>query len=310
MADEQIDLEITDNQQVDSPSDEDVQSILDATDEELEAILNPQAQTAETVNDEEQTQEGEALEASEDVEESAEPEAQGDDKTQTNLQEASAQEHAKLQARLEQQERFIQQLKSENGELRKEKRERIKQLEAEASELYHEDLGAARKREREAEKIEKELEQLDATEQAQVWRHQQQVIVANSLRPEEIDIPNAAQMLREDGLPPETVAKFEQDPLSVASGGEIVSIMKRNFDRRLLAAVVPRAKELFEENQQLKKQLESNSTNVLSGVQKALKQQPAITSRGGSATSGSKQAPTDFTKMTDSELEAFLSNAT
>lgn len=277
-------------------------TIDEATDEELDAFLAGETE-AEL---EPQTADEEYQAAENTQEDSGEPQESEEEAAPTETPEERAQrleaQNEELQERLEQQELFIKRRNSELGELRRQLQDQAKTLREEAKELDGIDSDQAYAKRKEADQLEAEAEKAKSEVEAQSRVHEAQLLFAQHLRPNEMDLPAMVETLRRDGTDERVVKAFEQNPWVLARPETLIHLQKRANAERMLIKTVEYAKQLIEENKKLK----GKPRDVLNKIQRASSASQSLTAASGGAAQRGELSQKSFDKMTDSELDEYL----
>jgi hypothetical protein len=271
-------------------------SLEEATDAELDAFL-------------EQADKGKASEeiVEETTSESNEPgKTEAEKQTETPQKTVDANEHAALQAKLKQVQLYADRRSTEIGELRKQNKELLAQLQQSAEETELSNPREAAKIDRAIEAVQAKDSQL-AEEEATLHRTKQAMeIVPNYVKPEEMDLAAIKQELLDDGLEVPLVDKFISNIYESAYPETIIHLAKRAHYAKALRQIVPIAKQLYEDNQKLTEQLKKRGGDVLKGVQKELNKVAPITTATSASNSLDRSAVVDPSSMSDAEIEEYL----
>ena len=282
-------------------SDEDLSSLLDSLVAEPEVGETPEEdEPGDTVADKPQ-QAGEQ----EDDKSKLENAAKGPDaKELQSVIDAQQAEIQKANRRLEQQELFIKRRSTEIGELRKERKELLAQIDAKIDEAV--DAKDIYKLQRQREKAEEEIGQLDAQEQETAQIQADAQAIQKVLRPEEADMEAIAELLVADGVPASHVETFKKNPFAFKMGraDALIQLGKRSFERRVLVQVLGKYKEQKAELDKLK----NKGNKVVKGVERALRQEASVNGAAGDSSSAEGR-PSDVTQLSDDELDRFLAQS-
>lgn len=265
-----------------------------ATDEELEAALNPSVEAPETTATQPVVEEAkEVVEQSVDfVKQDEVPE----------YEKISKKQYEDLKKQLYQQELFLKRRSSELGETRKELKGYKEKLEAGLDDQFITHPKEAMERALQLKEIEKELRSIDRQESHLTEMHKRQVIVAKHVKPEESDMTEMTACLQADGLDAQAIEAFKSNPWQAAQPETIIQLAKRAHATKVLKQLAVFAKSLIEENERLK----TKPQELLNGVQKALKQPPQVVAAQG--TSVRANPVKNITQWSAEEIDKYLAN--
>lgn len=216
-------------------------------------------------------------------------------------------EFEKLVLEMKQKERFIQHRNTEVGELRKQLREAKARLAEGLEEEWQINPAEAHQRQSKLERVNAHIEQLEAEEEQNNVELAGRSVVQKYLTPQEFNIPAAVEMLAEDGLPPDLINRFKENPFRVAAPETLVHIFKRATAESIAKKIIPATRKLLEENVQLKKQLQESGGRVAQKIQEGLKRSAQVTSsRPSSASSKAELMSSDLSSLSEEELESLL----
>lgn len=293
----------------------DEQSLLGASDEQLESIIrgtplqeSDAEESAESEPDaEEQSTEGEALAEEDD---SDNPELPKEFATRDELQELKNLLN-KQEKQLNGQELLLQRRASEIADVKQRLQGFIQTSEAKLDELE------PREQAKLAAKIEKASEQLAEAEaeEEQIGRvataHK---AVETFVEPNEWDVEAMLVTLKRDWqskgqpLPPDVEASFRANPYAHGTPEGLVHLAKRSFVEKLLVQSLMALKAEKEKREKLEKSVKPE--RVIQGVNKALRKAPPLTSStGGAKTKTGKKAPMNPNPLSwsDEDIESILS---
>ena len=285
-------------------------AIEDASDEELSAFIEGELglELAESEAEAKEPKEASEPDAEQKSGAEKEPEAAPEEETDSKeeTQNFSAEYVEQLKQRLAQSEQWSKQRSTEIGQLRKEKRELQNQLKQALSDehLAPQDVVDLKLQLREAEK---EEQQLNAEEAALQSVTRNQAVVHNNVPPEDWNIDAMVRTLQADGISPEYIHSFAENPYASADGLTLIQLAKRAKAEDGLRALAVYTKKLMDENKALK----DKPKQVLSNVEKNLKRPASLTSANGGSgsTRGLTADPSQIPALSDADLEALLEGA-
>lgn len=288
-------------------------SLVNASDADLDAIINGQPlhetdeeSESEPETDDDQPNEGEALE-----EEDATEEEPSKFATREELQ--------KLQAvlegqgkQLDGQELLLQRRASEINTLKQELKKFIK----EADDVDEDSLSPrqAAKLEAQVEKAKGDLEAAEAEEQYIGRVVTSQEAVKKFVKPQEWDTDAMLTALERDAaaagtkLSPAFKESFKQNPYPHGTADGLVHLAKRTFAEKIALQAIMAVKAMKAELDKVKKSTKPES--VINGVSRALRKSPPLNGSTGGTTKSLKKPSIqagDIPNLGDEDLEKFLS---
>jgi len=289
------------------------ESIAELSDEELLAALGEATPESDTATGNPPPEQGKT-----DLAPPASPAAPATDPPFVKAEELPAkptdEEYEQIKLRLENQRKFLERRSQEVGELRKQNKNLIAQLQAKATELELDNPREAARYDRAIEEATDRDRHLAEQQSEAVRLHEAVTIVPKYVTPEEFNIEDMVLELKEDGvINPEFIERFKQNPYKTQYPETLIHLAKRAHYGKHLRTLIPLTKALYEENQKLKGKVKTKGEDVMRGIQKAVKSAPALTTNGSAAdtasSNGSMSAVDDPSLLSDAELEAFLKRA-
>lgn len=211
--------------------------------------------------------------------------------------------NAKMTSQLAQQEQFIQRRNGELGTTRAKLVEAISILKGKLDEKYLESPSEGIKLQKDIEKLEGKVEQIDEEAEGMNQTFATQKAVAKFIQPNEVSMDAMVACLQEDGLDPHYIEQFKSNPFQMGAAATIhlakraKAIRDRDEARHLALQFYERLQKLEKEPQSLAKQIKT-----------VAKQRPGV--NGGSGKSpGKKATPTNPALMTDEEIKQLLEAA-
>lgn len=205
----------------------------------------------------------------------------------------------------QQQEKFIAQRGTEIGDLKKQLRAAKTQLQSTLDDKFHESPGAALQDAERIKDLDRGLQQLDHEEKLLNHVHTAFDVVSKNVDLEQINVEDVAATLQADGFSEKQIADFFQNPYAAAQGETLIQLFKRADERKksmkfqdALAQIVPFTRKLIKENEEMR----GKPAQLLSMVDKALRQGPPVTSANGTTSGKRGIADVDVTKLSDTEL--------
>lgn len=217
----------------------------------------------------------------------------------------SREEHQRILRQLEQAKLWAARRSNEIGELRKQIRARNEQLQSNLRDVMDEDPVAGARQLRQIERNEEHIAQLEQEETASQRVIESQQLFFNYVNPEDVDVEDMCESLKRDGIDPRFIEQFKSNPFNSAHGETLVHLAKRAFAEKLVIKAVEHIKKLQAQLDAAKKK----PSQVLEGVNKALKQKPTVTASGGKSAAKESIRNSDLRSMSDAELEEILRNS-
>lgn len=218
----------------------------------------------------------------------------------------SREDYEALRKRVEGQELLLKRRTSDLADVKRQLREFITQNTQNLDEQWLESPTQAYAKARQVEMAQQKLQEAEAEEEALTNAHQAQVLLAHHVGQDNVDMEAIAQSLTEDGMPPEFVQTFMNNPYQAALPETLIQLAKRASAEKKVRAMeqalqqlVPYTKQLLEERKQVPQ-------NVLKNVSSALRQSPQVTAAAGGTGQISGNRAVEPSLMSDSELEQFL----
>lgn len=279
-----------------APSNEEVEltdSLEELSEDELDRLIAGE-EPAEDVPPDEQ----DAPEAKE------EPKAEKPEATPQQLQE----DLEKANERIANLTKELGRRSSEIGTLRAALREQAQVKEQEARELEIDQPVAAMKAMLEVERLKEQDKQLASEEEEVTRRAAFYERVPNVLRPEEFDIEAIRTELRLDGVPEDRIENFisridRQNP------DLVIMASKRAYYAKALTKLVPKIKELMDENQRLKSSSKTQGEQLAQKISQQLKKPLAVpVSRAPVAKARVDDVTLD--SLSDAELDELINKGT
>lgn len=207
-----------------------------------------------------------------------------------------------LRAALEKQSLAWQRRSTEIGELRRALREANEKLAQGLNDDFLENPERAVDRKLQIKANEQHLQQLDQEEAGLNSRTQSMHTVANYVPEEEFDVSAMVNALQRDGVNPQVIQQFVQDPYSQTNGVTLVQLAKRAHAEKLLTHVYQYARGLEQQIQELK----SKPEQVLKNIERTTQARPMTAANGGSAQRSRSDASVRVDQMSDAELDELI----
>jgi len=291
------------NNSAEDTSSEDLVSIPEATDDELEGFLQDELMALEKEDDSEETPAYQTPPADQ-TKQPAKQEAAEADETPAPAAIDEKAEKERLMAYIKQKEAFIQKRNQEIGALRKQFAEQNEKLSENLDEKYIENPREAIKADQKIRDNEKILEDLDEEEQKSIQYHTRQKVVAQNLRPDEANMDDMINVLKGDGLPPEFIQAFRANPYEQAQAETIIQLGKRAHSEKLLKQLVGYTKKLLEENKTLK----GKPNEIAKKIQSTLREPARVTAKGGTTATAKTPSIDAISSWTQEQIDAHLAN--
>lgn len=307
----------------------DLVPLTEASDQDIEKFLeNPQGGVDEEMPDgDDSAEESDSAEADEETEGSKESEAEESPKQEAAEEAESEEETTKpteektsevdsnaalheenevLRERVKQQEQFIQRRNSQFGEVRKEYLKIKEGLQAGLAEKAQTDPAAAIEDRLKIERIDQQLEMLDAQQTEMNQVHETQKVVLGHIKPSEVPFDAMVETLKSE-VSPEWLQNFVKNPYAakVTTADFIIQLHRRTHAETLLRKVVAAYQRLEKSSKGAAPAKPTKAEEVLRNVEKAVRAGPSVTAASGNAAS-KETYDLDPSQMSDAEIEEFL----
>lgn len=229
--------------------------------------------------------------------------------TDENKNSISREEYEALQRDLDKQRKrvkdqaaFIGRQASEIGALRQEKARAI----AERRVLIERGDLTTREEAEQIYQLKRDEEQFEELSEQQVTleRQQQHMDAINTHIGGNVPVDDIIELLREDGIPDESIQMFRSNPYDFPPFG-IIQAAKRVKDRRDKDMAIGIARKAIKALEAAEQASPQNSRSIVKNINKAINQKPNLSAASGGGVS-SKNSVGDVTRLSDAELESLL----
>jgi hypothetical protein len=286
-----------------TPQTQEYVEITDASDADLDAFLD-QSQREEV---EQPTQEESPTEPPQDEEsdnsDKTNPEKESEPPLNSEEKNRLLEEQLKVERdRIEQQETFLKRRNSELGKIREENAQLKAALAAKIEELREDDPFSALKHQKKLDEVESQDTQIDQEQRMIAHRLVSQDVLKQHANPNFATAQEMRRTLEQDGLNPDFLSVFEQDPHVHMFPETLLQLAKRTEDRIKLSQKIEELTAKVKSLEGEKTEMKKRPDDVLRKVQEASRAGSVMKNRSGSSTPTIKEY--DTTKLSDAELEA------
>jgi hypothetical protein len=271
----------------------------EATDEELDAHL-AKADEPVAVKEEATDEPTEEAAVTEPGESEGEPVPAQKVYTEEEVR-ALQEELVKKRDQVLQQEQFIQRRSTELGQTRQQLEAANEQLQRFIQANEFENPAQAAQAVNQLERNQAQIDQLAYESEAIQYYHNWHKAVASRVDPKEVSLDDMAEVLRDQNIPEDGIAKFRQNPANFMDAATTINLAEAAKWRKKTKQLAIYAKQLIDENKKLK----SKPVSDLKRIEAAARASVGVNGNSGSMSAASKPS-SDPAKWSDAELNDFL----
>lgn len=272
----------------------------EASDAELDAFLASfdEEAPAEEAQPEGRKQEAEPEPEGQDREEQEQPQEEVVEQPDS----VSRDEFDAVVKQLQGQELLLQRRTSAIAELERKLSSEIQQLRAGLNDKFLENPSQALDDKAAIDEKLRTLQEVKARQNAELAQHQTQKLVAQYIKPGEVNVEDMVQSLREDGIAEDHIQRFQRNPWAAGSPEAVLQLAKRAKAERLLRQIAPVFKQMLGALQQQNEKPQE----VLKRVQEATKKAPGSVNASFGGASVRKPRAVNPHAMSDEELNELI----